>query len=329
MASSSSTQARPRPRLVLDFDGTITQKDTILVLASTAIARQQQRQQEHDSTDLAARWDQVVAAYLDDLKAYKDGYAVPESQRRTLAHEVAYQRGMADAEAASLARVRDSGVFAGLDAPTLRDMGREAVASGQVALRPGLARLVGEAGRAGWDVTVLSVNWSASFIRGVLSTAGGSSSSSSSSARGEARESGSGSSIRGLDDLDVVANEVVSSGGGIVNDRDRDAKPLTTSSDKLEALKRWCPAAPAVVLYMGDSTTDLECLLHGRGVVVADGEDKSSLIRTLRRLGLNVPHASQAREAGGAGGDGKDKSQVVFWASDFNQVLDSGLFPPE
>ncbi|KAF4122462.1 hypothetical protein GMORB2_7454 [Geosmithia morbida] len=310
--SSATRQQQQRRRLILDFDSTITKKDTISVLASAAIAHQQKRQkqqrqrrrqqqQENDRDGiLEDKWRQVVERYMRDLQSYKESSGVPEEDEEgvttttttmALEREVEYLSGMSSVEAASLERVRDSGVFAGLGAEALRQMGRDAVSAGSVVLREGLDRLVDLATRSGWEVAVLSVNWSASFIRGVL----------------------------GARDMAVVANEVCPRDGGIVfPDGDAGSRPLTTSWDKLDAMKRCLPARS--VTYMGDSTTDLECLLYQRGVVMADSEEGSSLIGTLRRLGYTVLHVSQH----GGGGDG---GHVMYWASDFDQVVDSGLLP--
>jgi hypothetical protein len=90
---------------------------------------------------------------------------------------------------------------------------------------------------------------------------------------------------------------------------------VLTARDKLEVARglverkgggKW--------MYFGDSTTDMACLLEADvGVVVAEGE-RSTLLRTLRRVGFEV---RRVREGGAV--------QGLVWARDFEEVLGAGV----
>lgn len=268
--------------LIFDFDGTITQKDTIGELAQAGLSFQKARH----GTDLQATWDQVVQAYMDDCRAHCDGYEQPEHERSCVPDELRFLSGSKKVEEASLARVETSGVFRGLTASDLRQAGVDAVSQGRVKLRQGFPELLDLATRRGWPVGVISVNWSRAFIEGVLLPH-----------RLEA----------------VVANEI-SEDGSIRGPEVLGQSKITNGCEKRRALRSLVgdDDGKQKVLYFGDSTTDMECLVEG-GVVMADEEGKSSLLRTLRRVGVLVPHVQ----------DGKDAT--VVWARDFQEVLDSSL----
>lgn len=92
-----------------------------------------------ETTPLKSRWDAVVASYLSDHRSHASSYAPAPAQRTTAAAEIAFQRSQKPVETASLARVRDCGLFRGIGPDEFRGAGR--------ALVGGAA--VGDAGREG------------------------------------------------------------------------------------------------------------------------------------------------------------------------------------
>lgn len=159
------------------------------------------------------------------------------------------------------------------------------------------------------------MNWSASYIRGVLS-----------------RE----------DISSVVANDINPADGSInAHDSPSEDWPsvLAVGSDKLSALR--CiyrqlqadrPRLPIEIIYFGDSTTDLECLLEFGGIVISPKAEisqspgpettnsdenefnGSELLHVLRtRLKYNVPHVSEY------------KDELVCWACDFTEIKESSF----
>ncbi|RYO75055.1 hypothetical protein DL762_010196 [Monosporascus cannonballus] len=259
----------PAMSIFLDFDGTITAQDTIGELAGFAL-----RLQRSDAgRDLSCEWDAVVQAYIDDYRAGADGHHTPAAARLEPAQEVEFLRALKHLETCSLDRVRRCGLFRGIGGGAFREAGRALVANGTINLRPGFREFVDVRAREGWRVWVVSVNWSASFIEGACGHPG----------------------------ITVVANDVREDGSvagpAILNRGGGEPRTLTNSQDKLdvmEAVLRQESLADKLSVYVGDSNTDLECLLAAhRGIVIADSPD-TTLLETLRRIGKKAPHVREA-----------------------------------
>lgn len=276
-------------QIVLDFDGTITENDTIGNIANAALVWR--KSTEGGGIDLTGDWRRILQAYTRDLAAY-DQTQPSEQQRTTWIQERDYLHGRRVVEEASLARVRDSGIFTGFAANhRLFKAGRRDVQTGRTRLRDGFTEYVNKAKAFNDDIHVVSVNWSASYIKGVLEPWGITS---------------------------VIANEIQLDGSiaiplaSVPKNWGHQGHPmtLTTSADKLEItqhllshLKDQC------VTYLGDSTTDLECLgKYGGHVVTSDGG--GNLLGTLRRLGCDVPDVS----------DSLDADPHISWMRDFTKI---------
>lgn len=276
--------------VVLDFDGTITVLDTIGEIAALGLSSQKQKGQ-----DLTAAWNGILKAYFDDSDKYARDFSPSEKERVTISQETAYLHGRRAIEAASLGRVGEAGIFKGLDEGILFRAGQEAAENGKVHLRPGFKEFMKMLRGTKASMFIVSVSWSASFIRGVIDQPGG---------------------------ITVIANEIGPDGkivGPALLGRSNDQ--LATSKDKVEAMRHILvkeasglktssstPTPTPASMYFGDSTTDLECLLAVGGIVVSDNH-QSSLLKTLRRLGYDVPHVAEGKS-------------VICWARDFQEVLD-------
>ena len=110
----------------------------------------------------------------------------------------------------------------------------------------------------------------------------------------------------------MVANEIAFPDGRIEGPRELGGEPLVSAGDKLRAMRslRAGTRERARVVYFGDSTTDLACLLEADLGVVMAGDADSGLLRTMRRIGLEVPHVGECAA----------ESRLV-WARDFDEVL--------
>ncbi|KAK2059858.1 hypothetical protein LY76DRAFT_625598 [Colletotrichum caudatum] len=273
--------------LVFDFDGTITEKDTIGTLAQIALRFQNER-----GIYLSSAWQQILKDYNQDHTHHVSTYKPVANGRLSLQEELAYLRGLSVVELRSVQRVEQSGLFRGITREDLEKAGDAARTEGIVKLRDGFAELMDLAKDNGWAVSVVSVNWSRSFISGVLSDYS----------------------------FDIVANEIETdgsiSGPDVLGEPSRQTK-LTTCEDKLRALRalaiRQGIEDAGALVYFGDSTTDIECLLETRGVVMSSGPD-SSLMTTLGRVGYEVSHV-----------DEHHSSSSIAWASTFVEVLTSGF----
>ncbi|KAI0109517.1 haloacid dehalogenase-like hydrolase-domain-containing protein [Nemania sp. FL0031] len=321
--------------IFLDFDGTITTKDTVTHLADFALRFQSGRHDEDPSApaassstststqladppssedptpervrvDLSSRWHDVVSAYLSDYKSHVSSYVPCAEDRLCVKDEIAFLRSQKHVETQSLGRINECALFQGISRDAFSEAGRELVRDGTVHLRPGFHSFVRAALARGWEVNVVSVNWSASFIEGACGFSEG--------------------------EIHVVANEVREGDGAVLGpgalagdsllveedehpSREQKGRNLTNSCDKRDAVqevRRMHDAQDKPFFYFGDSTTDMECLLEAtRGIVIADDET-STLIKTLRRIGKRVPHVRDA-----------EASEPLVWASNFEEVMHS------
>lgn len=280
--------------IVFDFDGTITEDDTIGNIAHAAL--QWRNSPEGGGSDLTRDWQHIVQSYAQDLAAY-DQTQRPAEKRTSWQQECDYLRGRRIVEEASLARIRESGIFAGFatSGERLVEAGRRDRETGRTRIRAGFAEYLAMARARNDMVHVVSVNWSAAYIRGVLEPWGIAS---------------------------IVANEIqldgsIAAAAAATLDLSPDnlgnvdrSQALATSADKLEATQHLLRRLEGECRgYFGDSTTDLECLdFCGGWVMTSDGE--GSLARTLRRLGYDIPCISEPQGT----------NSHISWVHDFTEV---------
>ncbi|KAF1355090.1 hypothetical protein BDV97DRAFT_344692, partial [Delphinella strobiligena] len=184
-------------------------------------------------------------------------------------------------------------------------------------------------------ISILSVNWSKHFIRCAL------------------RDSAASQTFEPNDHLDsyirtmsILANEIEgirspSGSNGSLNKKN--STGIRTSADKLANMPEHCrrrlrsrsPGKQAMdvtaftadstpsVIYVGDSTMDLEPLLAAdAGICIRDepiGSSQIELAETLSRLGVSVLHVSESI-SGGSG------HMSVYWARDLQEISD--VLPP-
>ena len=94
--------------LFLDFDGTITEQDTIASLALIAY----KVRPSHLSA--LPPWLYFTEAYMGDLRAYEQSHPRREGESTTLEAEIEHLNGMRDTEMRSVKRVEEAGVLVGL-----------------------------------------------------------------------------------------------------------------------------------------------------------------------------------------------------------------------
>ena len=74
---------------------------------------------------------------------------------------------------------------------------------------------------------------------------------------------------------------------------------------------------PPLVIYVGDSMTDIECLLEADIGIVMSFKGTGNLMETLARYNISVLHISFWKSQPG---------KSVWFARDFQDILDSALF---
>lgn len=283
--------------LILDFDGTITTKDTISVIAKSAISFHLINGEDKNAT-----WKGIVDDYGVDYEEFLKGYAPATEDRRTVDKEIAFYRALRDVEERSFVRVGDRGIFAGISEEDWEKFGAEAVRSEEVCIRRGFAEFVREVTNRGGQWGVVSVNFSKAFIRGVL-----------------------GALDSDFREVELLANQPDKNGvlkGPIL--RDGSAGELMTTSDaKLSSMKDFLISLGGSkinkAVYIGDSGTDIECLM-GPGVIgiIMTADQNSSLMQMMQRIGVGVSHVDNFEK--------EKEAKEVYWARDFTEILRSPLF---
>src|SRR5258706_1337443 len=234
----------------LDFDGTLTTADT-----TEKLVRLGYRHNRQHSTDIR-EWEEIVAAYGEDMEHHGGTYEPQTKQRRSIEEECAFLGSLNEVEQRSVRRVETAGIFKCLALEEVDRYALEEVQSGGVLLRGGWDTLLGLAHRDGGSIGLISANWSAVWIRQCLYHA----------SKIDTRDI--------LKDLRIYANEVVdldkpggASGESMIN----------TSRDKARVLQeRRQEIGDGVILYVGDSPTDLEALTTADiGIIIRDDSIKS------------------------------------------------------
>lgn len=98
--------------------------------------------------------------------------------------------------------------------------------------------------------------------------------------------------------------------------RDRNPTFLQSIGNRLGRMSPEKPLVP-LVLYAGDSVTDIECLLDADIGIVMSFKGNGNLIETLGRHNINVLHISFWEPQSG---------KSIWFARDFQDILDCKLF---
>ena len=279
---------------ILDWDGTITRRDTLDALVSIAASAK-------PDSHVLEEWQRVSDAYMSDyndaIKKLAPGGGLP----KTIQDEKRLLLALSNIEQSSLDRVSASGIFAGLTRQLIEEGAKNLINSKKVELRKGFASFLYSAQERPHDrLDLLSVNWSRQFIGACLRAADNPVQKSSICAN----------------ELDGIEGSLVSHGH--ISPKNDAEMLIISSADKLRYLNklRDQPTSGRTV-YIGDSWTDIECLLEADlGICIRDeplGSSQKKLADRLQSLGVRCPHLSEWRHA--------DESQVV-WARDFTEIQD-------
>jgi hypothetical protein len=311
----------PRPiNLVLDWDGTITTKDTMFAYGKVADIRDGRLGRNPTGT---ATFNGFGKAWMDDYTKHEQNYTPKAENRRHPSQESAWLKSLSAVETYSAERVESSGFFAGVTLEDVSDAAKVLLESGELSLRAGWEDVFSRAfrdsisqshrdrGIPGLGVSILSVNWSESFIRRSLMTAAS-----------RASLGGGGGGLEALinGDIKIIANEISGlqrpdGSSGLLTDPDHAI--VRTSFDKLQNFKIQNDSHN---IYVGDSATDFDCLLAADlGICIRDahmGSSARTLADTLSRVGYNVRHVGEIESW-----QEVDSESNLLWASDFKEIL--------
>ena len=288
----SSDTAAPRTHLICDFDGTIAKSSTLNILASIGYSR---------NPDVTP-WSEISAAYMRDLHRHDQTYTKPRNGG--IQEELEYLDSLRPVESASIQRIEAAGVFKNVTPSDLTDGAAQAVREDRISFRPGWDRLVHEIQSTGGWTEVISVSWSRAFIRAAIETA-------------------FPAVLAECPDFKIAANDVQEDGSGeLTRPFANPDGGIWTASDKARLVDEMLERCPRTI-YVGDSVTDLRCLLDKSivGIIVRDetmtGEQKE-LKETLNRSRVVVKHISEWKE--------DETSTALYWIKDFGEVCESPLF---
>ncbi|KAI4175155.1 MAG: hypothetical protein LQ343_001916 [Gyalolechia ehrenbergii] len=322
----------PSPiHLILDWDGTLTTTSTLPLIAQTGYDLNASFAQPHQLPS----WNSISEAYTSDYHAHSNAYTPCAAERNSIEQELAWLESLRYVEGKSMERVEAGGIFRGVRKKDVQRAADEAVREGKVVLRKGWERLIDRVVSANGEVGIVSVGWSGDFIRGCLEAAV--------RRKNVAEENGVGSGDY-VARIDIRANEItgVQDGkmsryfeengkggeGGIWTARQK----RMVMEDMTRKSKRGIEES---LVYVGDSMTDLECLLSADfGVSVwSEGEmtgEQLDLEQALKRLGIDSRWIGQMRACDVEAEHGTNRTEMkgynLWWARDFDDILESLLF---
>lgn len=297
MSATSSPYGQQPIHWVLDWDGTITRHDTLDALVGIATSVKSLGSIEH-------HWKRVTQAYLDDHTKSVAKLVPGGKWPTTIAEEKNLLLQLKAVEQRSLDRVSESGIFADLTGTQITEGATQAIAAERVQLRAGFGAffsLIKSREITHNDkFSILSVNWSRRFIAASLRASG-----------------------INIQSTAILSNEL----GGIDDGHPSDGRisalkdnTVIGSADKLREFERLrreheVTGYPAFMVYIGDSWTDVECILAADlGICIRDepmGNSQKKIAEAFERLGVSCPHIASF--------DDTEKKSVV-WAEDFEQI---------
>ena len=311
----------PRFLLLLDFDSTLSLKSTLpsfLSIPTTIYSGS-----ASVALDPPATASELANLYISDLASHATESPYRPSSSTTIRQEIARQNSLRPVERASFCRGLTAFKSVQASSADIQDAARQAVSTGEVKMRRGWLRLLTMGINAGGQVCILSVGWSPGWIRGLLGAAASQDQDGISGSDTQARRTNSV-----IEALQIACNDVLE--GRDSEDDEVGEADLYVSADKLRKMSQLRSSTcyvdhdgPRWTVYIGDSLTDLECLLAADvGIIMRDeetmGSEQRALMESLNKFAIV---AYWVRDFGQRQtGQGK----VLWWAQDFNEVLDSG-----
>ncbi|QDS67594.1 hypothetical protein FKW77_003769 [Venturia effusa] len=302
----------------IDWDGTITRRDTLEEVAKVG----------YKKNPTTRPWSDIVGAYLDDYRVHRDSYAPSKDQRNTIKEESAWLQSLLEIETRSVKRVQDAGLFLGVTKTDMLVAAAEALDNNNVKPREGwkdlflagpspLGDFAPAAVRDGLRFHILSVNWSATFIKGCMLHAS--------------------TLLRSVDDratltpIVYLANEVASV-DKVAHGLDKANVTIRTSADKVRMIAKTLEetafekkeTGKPITVYVGDSCTDFDALIYvDYGICIRDdpmGSGQKELAETFERVGVPVKALSELVLSPSAHGA---KTKTLWWAKDLKEISDA------
>ena len=285
----------------LDWDGTVTTTDTLSIVASIGYRK--------NRNENLLPWSHFSEAYRSDYESHAARHKPNENSGISFEQFFAWQESLVEVERASLERVERSGMFANLREREVDEAARRAVASQTVVFRPGLGTLLDIIRTRDGRITIVSVNWSRRFIYSCLQSTT------------ELQHH------RKLENITIRANEIeFGSSGRLSRAFEKEDRGIWTAGDKARVMGEEVKAGPEQrpSIYVGDSSSDLQCLLLADlGICVRDdkpGSEQQSLQEILAWLDIPCHWIGDYHTVKNDG-----VGRHLWWARDFQEISNSGL----
>ncbi|MEO2004734.1 MAG: haloacid dehalogenase-like hydrolase [Candidatus Poribacteria bacterium] len=228
--------------LAVDFDETITTRDTVARLPKLAA-------QCRSSTEAQGRrrsWEEGVSSYIAEWRDTFEAVLASPPQGPSAADRVdAFSRLFADIENGSLTAIEGRDLLRGIPRAALSKCGES------IQKRDGAHETLTEARERGFDVHIVSANWSADMLRGALVWV-----------------------------ENVHSNDLEFDADGVTTGRF--LRRVVSARDKRTCLREISRGRP--VTYIGDGMNDLAALVEADlGIVIGD---KPDMIRVCDALSI-------------------------------------------
>lgn len=330
MATNRPRLQRP-VHLVLDFDATLTVRDTIILLREIPLQRNRRLGREAFTVP---EWSTLEQAYMEDYNRHKKAEADLDNGRekhagslldraKDYSEMLARRRAL---EERSMQRLVGWDFFRGVTRADVASAANAVVGDGRLEMRAGWSQMLemflpssGQHSAADNPrVSIISLNWSRTFIRQSLLSAL------------EAEQRNNPHLARFIrEDLTVAACEVAGldepdgSSGQIHTDvlsnidKLRYLPPASQRFDIRHTGRQRDSEAPYLV-YVGDSSTDFDCLMAAdTGIWLCPAGDieeaKRKCGQVFKPLELKVRPISHGDQEGG-------EVDELLWAQDFEQI---------
>lgn len=305
--------------LILDFDGTLTRKDTMHLVAEAGYSHQEELKRNPQPRP----WKEIVDAYMSDFEDHAKSYTPQPENRVSLRDELAWLDSLEEVESASITRALRAGIFDRVRSHDMQQAVEGAIHGGRLQLRDGWLSLLSAVQlhnsrilelQKSSHCAVLSVNWSREFIRQTL-------------IRNADPRPGDSSENPWSHSMKIYANELPSIADQSANTNQGQVEPyrnIRTSGDKAALLRAFAEERKdALTIYVGDSSTDLGCLtVADIGICMRDeppGSGQTDLARTCDRINVQVDHIGTS-DASTVFANGS--RPTLLWVNSFVEIQD-------
>ncbi len=230
------------PVLAVDFDETITTADTVARLPKLAC----EYLSDAGAAERRRSWEEGVSKYVAEWRATFAAVLASPPDAPTAAERVdAFSRIFSDIENGSLDAIERRGVLHGIPREALTRCGES------IGKRDGADATLAEARRRGFDVHIVSANWSVDMLRGAVG-----------------------------DGTPIHSNDLEFDGDGQTTGKF--LRNMISARDKRARLKELAHGRGRVV-YVGDGTNDLAALMEADlGIVIGQKPDMLRVCKALR-----------------------------------------------